>query len=346
MRSARSCSPGRRRSPPASSLPLMVGLALLHQALGLGPADPGGGAEPPGCVARRDRRHAHHRLIFVISGRARGAVGRAAGAAGQSLARHRRLSGDQVLRDRGARRHGFDLGRDARRPDPRRERELLLGLHLLRLPRRVRPDHPGAGAAVPAAGPVRRERPARYEQRRRNQSWQQPTALRHAGRAGRRLPLVAGLVPLFVDRSPYVAGHHPGQRVLRDAGAGLEPAGRLHRPVLAGAGGVRHARRLHHGAARLLLAGAARAGHPGGDRRSPRCSGWSLGKLVSAPERALPVAHDARRSRRSPGRDRQLARVHPRRPGHARGDADGEPRRLLLSLPVHPAGDPGRRCIC
>ena len=60
-------------------------------------------------------------LIFVISGALAALVGRAARAAGQPVARRRRVPGDQVVRDRRARRHGLDLGRDDRGADPRRQ---------------------------------------------------------------------------------------------------------------------------------------------------------------------------------------------------------------------------------
>ena len=124
--------------------------------------------------------------------------------------------------------------------------------------------------------------------------------------------------------SPAVrARHHPGQHLLRDPRAGLEPAGRLHRAVLAGARGVRDDRRLHDGAARLLLAGAAGARHPG---RASSCTAL-LGLAARASwccklSGPYLVAHHARLRRDRARRDRQLARVHARRPGHARRDAD------------------------
>ena len=69
--------------------------------------------------------------------------------------------------------------------------------------------------------------------------------------------------------------------------------------------------------------------------------GWVLGKLVLQAQRPVPLAHHARVRRDRARRDRQLARVHARRPGHARRDADAKPRRLLLHLPGHAGG--GRR---
>src|SRR5213592_5089932 len=68
------------------------------------------------------------------------------------------MMGDQVLRHRRARRHGLDAREYRREPRARRVGELRRGLHLLRLPRHLRPGDPHAGADFPPARPVRRAR--------------------------------------------------------------------------------------------------------------------------------------------------------------------------------------------
>ena len=62
----------------------------------------------------------------------------------------------------------------------------------------------------------------------------------------------------------FVAARADHRRLLRDPGGELEPAGRLHRPVLARAACLRGDRRLYVGPAGLSPADAAVGQHPGG----------------------------------------------------------------------------------
>src|SRR6185437_10224385 len=130
----------------------------LPQALVVGEADPGGGAEPPRRLARRHRRDAHDEPHLLDLGAARRALRRAPRSAHQPFPRRGRISRDQVVRDRRAGRHGIGLGRDDRLSPPGRAGVLLRGVCLLRLPRRIRAAAPHPRAAVPAAGDHGRER--------------------------------------------------------------------------------------------------------------------------------------------------------------------------------------------
>ena len=234
----------------------------------VGPADPGGGAEPARRLARR-HRHRQGERHRLRAGRRRSP--RMSGALlrqhlqsdARTSACSRRSSPTSSscsaawARCRAASSPAVILGV---------LRELRRGLHLVPVSRHVRPDHPDSVPAVPAAGPVRREG-ARGLMRRLADT-----------RSRTRVELVGSLVDPRGRRAAaagrltndYWRGVHHRVDVFRDAGDRLEPARRLHRPVLAGAGDLRHDRRLRHRPPRLSLGGTAARRHPGGDRRRRR----------------------------------------------------------------------------